>query len=71
VETEIRDAIDFHLEGMREDGLPNSSTFQPGRVRRSCGVMANLGGTDLASPVRRNALRLLRGLYTLEEQDTP
>jgi predicted RNase H-like HicB family nuclease len=22
VETEIRDAIDFHLEGMREDGLP-------------------------------------------------
>jgi predicted RNase H-like HicB family nuclease len=22
VETEIRDAIEFHLEGMREDGLP-------------------------------------------------
>ena len=33
-ESLIREAIEFHLEGLKEDGLPNPSTQQPSRIRR-------------------------------------
>lgn len=32
-ESQIREAIEFHLEGMREDAYFNSSACQQGRVR--------------------------------------
>ena len=34
VESEIREAIAFHLEGLREDGLPRAHTLKPSRIRR-------------------------------------
>ncbi len=32
--TAIREAIEFHLDGMREDGTPVPPALQPGRVCR-------------------------------------
>lgn len=32
-EQHIRAAIRFHIEGLREDGLPVPAPYQPGRVR--------------------------------------
>ena len=36
VESQIREAIEFHLDGMREDGKPIPPTCQSRRVRRNC-----------------------------------
>lgn len=43
VEAEMRDAIEFHLEGLREDGNSHSSALKPCRVCRGHGVN-RLGG---------------------------
>ena len=33
VESQIREAIAFHVEGLREDGLPVPGPKKPGRIR--------------------------------------
>jgi predicted RNase H-like HicB family nuclease len=38
VEAEIREAIEFHLEGMREDGVPIPTPQLQGGLRRRVGI---------------------------------
>ena len=39
VEAQIREAIEFHLDGLREDGSTNPTAFESSRVHRSSGII--------------------------------
>ena len=44
IQQSIREAIELHLSGMREDGTPFSATIEPGRLHRRCSLTTRWSG---------------------------
>src|SRR5271170_5793532 len=67
VKVEIREAIEFHLEGMREDGLP---ILKPSRASSPRGMpMALISSFEQRSMVRNSVHDGIGATYSTFERD--